>query len=244
MKKAFHIHIPCRESHILETIEISKSTFLAGESENTVSRIEFLHQQSKHIKKCWWFLQGILLLSVCILLHSANTPLQVRRSLGLAGPAFVILIIPELWKNRSSNALEIECTTFYSLRQIYAARLTLFAGVDVLLLTLFFAGVSISARLTLWELVIQFLLPFNVTCCICFHSLYSKWIRSEALSMLLCTVFAGLWSLIVLNDAVYHAVSVPIWAGLLSASTLYFTCILFHGQRNWRNTMEVKPLWS
>ena len=128
--------------------------------------------------------------------------LHIRRSLGIAAPLFVILILPELWKNRTYDAMEVEGTTFYTLRQVYAARLTLFAGVDLLLLTAFFIGASFFARVTVMELLIQFLLPFNVACCICFQTLYGGRNNSEAFSILLCSVWTGLWTLVVLNDAV------------------------------------------
>ena len=234
----------CKEEKIQDTIALSKAAFLEAEARGSLSRMEFLYLQSKYIKKRWWLLQAVLLAAVCWILYASDSDFHVRRSLGTAGSLFVILILPELWRNRSSNAMEIECTTFYSLRQIYVARLTLFAGVDMVLLTLFFAGVSFAARLTLWEMLVQFLLPFNVTCCICFRSLYSRKISTEALSILLCSVWTGLWTLIVLNDAVYHAISVPVWAGLLSASFLYMGYTLCHGQKKWQQTLEVKPLWN
>lgn len=244
MNDRFQIDIQCNEINIQKTIEVSKAAFIAGESECTMSHAEFLYQQSRNIKKFWWILQGVLLAFVCILLKNTETNFFIRRSLGLAGPLFVILIIPELWKNKAFDAMEIECTTFYTLRSVYAARLTLFAGVDMVLLSVFFAATSYFTRITLWEMLVQFLLPFNITCCICFRSLYSKRIQSEALSLLLCMIWAGLWFLITLNDTVYNAVSIPVWVSLLVASFSYMGYVLYQGQKNWQQTLEVKPLWN
>ena len=243
MKDFFLFNVTCDESKIQKTIEVSREAFLAGESERAVSHMEFLYQQSKYIRKRWWFLQGLLLAVVCILLRGAQTDSLVRRILGLAGPLFVILICPEIWKNRNFGALEVECTTFYTLRSIYAARLTLFAGVDALLLTAFYAGASLLCRITLWEMLTQFLLPFNVTCCICFQTLYSKRIHSQALSLFLCTLWAAVWSMLILNDSVFVAISVPAWISALATTTFFAGYTLCRGQREWRNTMEVKPLW-
>lgn len=244
MKKPFRFDVICHETQIQKTIEASKAAFAAGEAEGVLSQTEFLYQQSRYIKKRWWLLQGVLLVFVCLFLSLAETEYSVRRCLGLAGPLFVILILPELWKSRSCNAMEIECTTFFPLRQIYAARMTLFAGVDMVLLSVFFAGASILARITLWEMLVQFVLPFNVTCCICFRSLYSRRISSEALSLLLCCMWTGLWSLVVFNDAVYTAISVPVWAWMLAASGLYMGYTLCRGREKWQEILEVKPLWS
>ena len=243
MKKFIPLDAECDERKIQETIAASKAAFLAGEAERTVSHLEFLYLQSRYIQKRWWLLQGLLLTLACALLCGGETASELRRVLGLTGPLFVILILPELWKNRSFEALEVECTTFYTLRSIYAARLTLFAGVDTVLLSVFFAGSSILARITLWEMLVQFLLPFNVTCCICFGTLYARHIRSETLSLLLCVLWAGIWSLLVMNDAVYCAIARPVWAVLLAASFFGMGYTLLRGQKQWQNKMEVKPLW-
>ena len=243
MKELFRFDVICDESKIQKTIAVSREAFLAGESGQTVSHIEFLYQQSKFIKKRWWLMQGLLLAFVCFLLNNSETDFTVRRILGLTGPLFVILIYPEIWKNRSCDALEIECTTFYTLRSIYAARLTLFAGVDVAMLSAFYGVASALTRLTLWEMLTQFLLPFNVTCCICFGTLYSKRVCSQTLSLFLCILWAAGWSLFVLNDAVFHAISVPAWVTLLAVSVLFLGYTLYRGQRNWQRILEVKPLW-
>lgn len=243
MKALFRFDVICDESKIQKTIAVSKEAFLSEESEQTVSHMEFLYQQCKFIKKRWWLMQGLLLAFVCFLLNNSETDFTVRRILGLTGPLFVILIYPEIWKSRSCDALEIECTTFYTLRSIYAARLTLFAGVDMVLLSVFYAVATLLSRMTLWEMLTQFMLPFNVTCCICFGTLYSKRINSQALSLLLCVLWAGAWSVLVLNDTVFRAISVPAWVSLLAASVFFMGYTLYRGQRKWQTIMEVKPLW-
>lgn len=243
MKEQFPFDIPCNEAKIQDTIAISKAAFLAGEAKQMVSHAEFLYYQSKFIKKQWWALQGLLLAFVCVLLCYMETDYLIRRALGLAGPLFVILILPELWKNRNFDAMEVECTTYYTLRSIYAARLTIFAVVDLLLLSAFFAGASVFAKITVWEILIQFLLPFNVTCCICFWTLYSKHIRSEAFALLLCILWTALWSMLILNNRIYIAISVPMWIAALIISFGGMVYTLCRGQEEWQQTLEVKPLW-
>lgn len=244
MKKKISFDVPVDEAALGQTIAASKAAFLEGEAERSLSGMEFLHQQSRYIKKRWWLLQAALLAFLCWALRSMESDFLIRRSLGMAAPLFVILILPELWKNRNSDSMEVEGSTLFTLRQIYAARLTLFAGVDIALLTAFFAGASLAAKLPLWEMLIQFLLPANVTCCICFRCLYSKRFSTQVLAILLCSFWMGLWTLVILNDAVYDRISVPVWAGLLSASFLYLCYTLCHGQALWRNTLEAKPEWS
>lgn len=243
MKERIPFDVICDESKIQQTIAVSRQAFLAGESERTMSHLEFLYQQSKYIRKRWWLMQGILLAFVCFLLRGTQTDFTIRRILGLTGPLFVILTVPEIWKNRSFDALEVECTTFYTLRSIYAARLTLFAGVDVALLSVFYAAASLLGRVTLWEMLTQFLIPFNVTCGICFGTLYSRRVRSQTLSLFLCILWAGVWSMFLLEDAVFQAISVPMWGFLLAASLFFMGYTLWRGQKEWQNILEVKPLW-
>ena len=243
MRRTLTYDIPINEDKMMETIVVSQSAFLSGEAEQMVSHGEFLFLQSRLIQKRWWFLQGMLLACVCLFLCHMETDYLIRRALGLAGPLFVILILPELWKNRNCDAMEVECTTYYTLRSIYAARLTLFAGVDLLLLSVFFAAASLVARITLWEMMIQFILPFNVTCCICFRTLYAKRIRSEALAMLLCILWTGIWAMLIMSNAVYSVISVPIWIAALTASMLGMFHTLCQGREKWQQILEVKPLW-
>ena len=235
--------ITVREEKVQKAIAVSKAAFLAGEAERKVSQVEFLFLQSKLIQKRWWFLQGGLLLLVGLFLNQMEMDYMIRRALGLAGPLFVILILPELWKNRNFDAVEVECTTYYTIRSIYAARLVLFAGVDILLLSVFLVGTALFVKITLWEILIQFLLPFNVTCVICFRTLYSKRIRSETLALLLCILWTGLWSILIMSEAVYPVISVPMWIAALVGSILGICCTISRGSNKWNHVLEVKPLW-
>lgn len=238
------LEISSDEKKIQQAIEQSKRAFMDGESRYSLSNTEFLYQQSRYIKKHWWLLQGILLLGVCMILYLTESDYYIRRCLGVAAPVFVVLVLPEFWKNRNENALEVEGTTLLTLRQIYAARMILFAGMDLILLTMFFICTSLTGRLTLGEMLIQFVLPFNVACGICFQCLYSNRIGSESLSVFLCFVWSGLWVMVFLNDAVYYTISIPIWGFMLSISFLYMGGCIYHVWNNWKNIWEVKPTWN
>jgi len=235
--------IPISEEKIMKTIAISKTNFLSEESEQTVSQMEFLFLQGKQLQKRWWVLQGLMLTIVGLLLCHMEIAYLIRRTLGLTGPLFVILLLPELWKNRTFDAMEVECTTYYTIRSIYAARLTLFASVDILLLSAFITVASVFAKITLWEILIQFILPFNVTCGICFRTLYAKCIRSETLAMLLCILWTGIWSILIMSDAVYSVISIHLWIASLAASFFGLGFTLCQGRNKWQQILEVKPLW-
>ena len=232
------------EESLQRAIRRATAAFYEGEEARCLSRWEFLVQQSRCIQCRWWVLQGALLILVWCLLKTADSTAYVQRSLGVAAPLFVLLALPELWKNRSCNAMEVEGAALYSLRQIYAARLTLFIGMDVLLLSSFFLAARWSGTVTVWELLVEFLLPCNVSCCICFSYLYSPRFPSEALCLVLCGIFTVFWETLLLRDAIYRAVSPVLWAAMLAGSFLLLIRCIRKGQAVLYNVWEVKPIWN
>lgn len=235
--------IPCDEEKINKAIRVSKAAYYASEAESSLSQTEFIFQQAKFIKKQWWLLQALILLGLWLILKFSESGWYIQRSIGLFSPLFVVMIIPEIWKNRSAESMEIECTTCFSLRQVYAARLILFGIVDLLLLTMFFVATSALGKLSVWELVIQFFVPFNVTGCICFSTLYNKKWGSEAFALMLSGLWIALWAWVVLDEQIYMTISVPAWAALLTLSAVYMGYWILRGQRD-TQMWEVKPQWN
>ena len=74
MRRKLSYDMPINEEKVMQTIAVSKAAFLSGEAEQRVSPGEFLIMQSRLIQKRWWFLQGMLLACVCLIicLHVAQ----------------------------------------------------------------------------------------------------------------------------------------------------------------------------
>ena len=72
---------------------------------------------------------------------------------------------------------------------------------------------------------------------------YAKRIRSEALAMLLCILWTGIWAMLIMSNAVYSVISVPIWIVALTASMLGMCHTLCRDKEKWQQILEVKPLW-
>jgi hypothetical protein len=233
-----------RDNMFFDTIQKSKQAFSEYEVEHSLSYSEFLYQQLHYIKKQWWLLQGGILFLLWVILQISDSNFYIQRSMGILVPLFVMLIVPELWKNRRSSSMEIECTTFYSLRQIYSARMFLFAIVDMLLLSIFFIAVSITGSLTIGEFFINFFIPFNVTCCICFRTLCSPKIGSEYIALLLCVAWTSIWLLILQNEHIYNTFVLPIWVGLLLISFVYLVHCIRKACKNYEMNWEVNPSWN
>ena len=123
----------------VHTVKERCSDILNRQDNRRASYFEFLFEQFKFIKKRWWILQGGILVLLWILLVDSDGGANTERTLGTMSVMFSVMIIPEIWKNRSFSAVEIEKTAFYSLRQICAARILLFAVVDLLMYLPFFS---------------------------------------------------------------------------------------------------------
>lgn len=232
------------EKKIQETIRRSRAAFEENEAEDFISRAEFLCQQSKYIHRRWWVLQGMLLFLFWLILQLTESNVYIQRCMGIAASLFAVLLLPELWKNRNANALEIESVSYYSLRQIYSARILVFALVDFLLLCIFTLLVMMTGKVYATEMMIQFFLPYIVACCICFRVLSCRRIGSEAFALFLCVVWCVMWMQVVLNEKIYGTVSLPAWFAMTVTAMLYLAYCIYRGQDKCTEMWEVNTLWN
>lgn len=208
------------EKHIQETVKKSIDIYCINEQRNSLSYGEFLWVQLRLMRKRWWLLQLLLLLVLGGILPQLQIAQQIQRSIGIISTLFVILIIPELWKSRTYDFMEIEAASFYSLQQIYASRMLLFGIVDISLITVFCAISSVTLQVPLTDLLVHFIFPMVVTACICFGMLCSKYPFGETTAIVSCLVWSAIWLLVVLNDNVYTAITIPVWMILLVISLI------------------------
>lgn len=233
-----------REEKILQTIQKSKEALYNSEKIQPLNWWEFLYGQMGYTKKIWWLLQFALLVVLWWILYTSKSSLYVQRSMGILAPVFGVLILPELWKNRRSGSVEIEGAAYYSLRQIYAARLLLFAMADILLISGFLTVSVLAAEITVWELAIHFLLPFNVTCGICFGTLCGGRWSSEYFSACLCLIWCFVWVRIVLWQGLYEQISPIVWAGCIALSVVYLCWSVYRMLKNCDVYWEADTAWN
>lgn len=231
--------IPVREEAVQRTVQRSRAAFYENQRNEVASYWEFLLAQFRIVQKRWWGLQFLVLLSFWLLFRPAAELGVVHRSMGIAATLFIVLVIPELWKNRSSQSMEVEAASYYSLRQIYAARMTLFGIVDVILVTLFCGMASAALDLAMAELLTQFLFPMVVTACICFGVLCSKRCFSEFFAIGLCLIWSALWWLLVLNEDFYAQIALPVWLGLLAMALAFLAFAIHRTLKGCNNFWEV-----
>lgn len=172
-----------REEKILETIQKSKEVMMEVQSEHTMSYGEFLFSQFRLIRKRWWMLQAALLIVTFFLMNYLDDSEYLMRTLGTSSVLFIVMIIPEFWRNKESDSLQIEAACLYSLRQIYSARVFLIGVADVFMITLFMFVCCVGMRMQFMDILVQFLFPMVVAAGICFAMLNSSALN-EAASML------------------------------------------------------------
>lgn len=233
-----------REEKIRETCIRAKNAFYQGQQEQRCTYFEFMFTQSKYIKKGWWAGQFALLFVLWIVIYLEGNSRYIKSFMGVLIPVFVIMMMPELWKNRRCQSTEIENAAYFSLRQVYSARMTIFAMVDLVLLSAFLTVMSITVKISVWDMIVNLAIPFNVTCCICFTILFSKRFGSEYLAVALCLVWAFAWWKIILWEGVYTAISQPVWIGLLVMSTVYLVFSVWKVLKNSSEDCEVNVSWS
>lgn len=233
-----------REEHRRATIRRAQAAFTDSRKARPMNRLEFFCQQARYIHKGWWVLQGGVLLLLWQLLGARGGDWYTQRAMGILAPLFVVLVMPELWKNRAWGALEVECSTYYSLRQLYTARLLLFGLADLLLLTLFFSVAVWSGRAAPEDLILNFLVPFLGTACLCFRALCSPKSWAGYATLPLCMVWVAVWVQVVLSDKVYPHVARPVWLALILLALAYLgTCVL-RLQKNCESIWEADPSWN
>ncbi len=210
-----------RETSVQSVVIQCKAVMAGRLKDSRISYFEFIYEQARYIEKKWWVLQGVVLLFLWYLLVDNGVEGNVERITGTLAAVFAILIIPEIWKNRRYSSIAVEKASYYSLRDICAARILLFAAVDIVMVSVFFVVTLYTVQIAAYRLAVDFLIPFLVSCCICFRMLCNRSKGLEYVSAVLCVVWNVVWLTVVTNDAVYGRVAEPVWIGTILLSFGY-----------------------
>ncbi len=221
-----------------EVISGSREAFYENERNSTLSHLEFLRIQSGYIKKRLWVAQGLILAVLWYVLNYIDIGWNVQKGMAITASLFGILAVPELWKNKNANAMEVEGSSYYNLRQIYAARILVFAMVDLAMVSVFGVAVCFNERIRAADFIINFLIPFNVNCGICFETLFSKKNISDTEAAIICCILSAIWVEFVINERIYSLISEPLWFIIFIISILYMVCCIVRGQKNFDKLWE------
>ncbi len=219
------------EQKVAETVKKSIEAFYSAERGLRLTHWEFLLAQLRLIRKRWWALQAALLALLWARLPFILAEASMRRIFAASASLFVILIIPELWKNRSCKSMEIEAASYYSLRQVYAARMLLFGIVDIAMVTVFCIFASAGAGISLFRLLAEFLIPMAATAAICFWAFCSRRPCGEPAAIMLCIAWSGAWMAVILNERVYSAITLPLWMAFAAIAAFFLAFMICRALR-------------
>lgn len=228
---------------VLQTIKKCKETFVQAE-DYPLSYMEFLYDQMLFIQKRWWILQGCLLVVLWMFLRDAADIYEMQRLMGVGACLFAIFLVPEIWKNRRNQAMEIEGAAYYSLRQVCMARILLFGFMDFVIISIFAVSAAFTVKISAQMFAVNFMIPFNVTGAICFRFLYCKRSESEYLAAAGCFLFMILWIVIISKQMIYQKISGPVWCAVLIISIGYLIYAIQRSQSFYEKIYEVEGLWS
>lgn len=227
------------EQNIKKTVRQSIDVYCSVEQERLLTYWEFLWAQLRLIRKRWWLFQILLLFLLWAVLPSVQGEQFMQRIFGVVASLFIILIVPELWKSQTYQSMEIEAASYYSLRQIYAARMLLFGIVDIVLITSFCGLSTITMNILLSQLLVQFIFPMVVTTAICFGILCSRFSFSETTAVMMCIAWSIIWLTVVLNEKIYAAITFPLWLAFLGIALVFLAFTIYRALHCCNNYWEV-----
>lgn len=199
---------------------------------------EFVQIQMRQIKKRWWIFQVILLVILGLFINSNQDMYYIDRSLSVSGVLFVVLLIPELWKNTQYKCMEIEMSSYFSIKQIYAARILVLGMIDILIIV-FFGGIAYCVwKIPFYSIIFQFLLPMVVTACICFKTLERQRVFNSTVTVIICLIWSTLWWGITSIEFIYEKIRVPILLVMLLGSLIFLCISIINFLKNCNNYWE------
>ena len=189
----------------------AKEFINSEENENRIGFIEFIALQIKIMKKELLFAQMLLLFFAGYWLSISKEIVYMQRGLSVLAALFVIFIIPELWKNIENKSMEIEKSSLFDLRRVYAAKLIAFGLIDTGILTVFCVYAVEIQKILVVDLLGQFVFPIMISSIICMMAFSRKRYLNQFVTMIICLAANMGWMLIILNDNLYLKITPIVW---------------------------------
>ena len=224
------------DSLVLKARELINSK----DNESRIGFIEFIILQVKIMKKEWWLAQAFLLFIAAKWLSISDGEAYVQRGLSIIASLFVILVIPELWRNIENKSIEIEETSIFNLRKIYAAKLIAFGFVDTTILTLFCIYAVQMQEIMFADILKQFIFPIMIASMICMKAFSGRKYFNQLITMIICIAANMVWMIIVLNENIYLKITPFVWVVMFSTSILLTIYYIKKALRNNIRHLEVK----
>lgn len=222
-----------------ETILLAQKIAASQCITERLSYFDFMLLQMRLIKRQWWALQGIVLFLAWAGLVCMGTSWYTQRGMSIVATLFVILAIPELWKNRETKSIEIEEASYYNLRHVYGAKMLSFGLVDVVFLSIFGIITINTQDYLITDFLKQFILPIMISTILCLVALSFGRKLSELFTAMLCMAVDAVWIAVAMNDTVYDMISPAIWIVMFLAGSIIITILIYNLMREGQRCLEV-----
>lgn len=149
VKNAFAVPIPEEKQKFLGQLNYPKE-----------SRAEFLVTQAGYIRKRFWILSFILIITIIIVLRLYPVTLEAVGIISAVLPLLTILSIVEIQRSRSCNMAEIEMSCKHNLVEVVLIRLAAVMSFHLILITILLIFINGSSDLKLYAIICHVTLPF------------------------------------------------------------------------------------
>lgn len=224
---------------LAETILLAQKIAASQCAAERLNYFDFMILQMRLIKRQWWVLQGIALFVAWTGLACMGTSWYTQRGMSIVAALFVILAIPELWKNRETKSIEIEEASYYNLRHVYGAKILSFGLVDVVFLSIFAIITINTQEYPVTDFLKQFIFPVMISTILCLVTLSFSRKLTELFTAMLCMAVDAVWIAIAMNDTVYDMISPAIWIAMFLAGSVIITILIYNLMREGQRCSEV-----
>ncbi|MGN0273403.1 MAG: hypothetical protein ACI4DT_01275 [Chordicoccus sp.] len=202
-----------------ELADLSVETFYREEKKKPLPRKAFVLYQFRLMKKGWMILQAVLLIGIYVLLHFLGDLDACYRLVAVLSTLLIIFFVPELWREKREHSIDLINSCYYSIEELYAAKLLIAGLYDLLILSVFFIVTLTTSHVTVYRMILHFLLPMLVTACICLVCL-SAGISNYYITLSVCIAFSGLWYAVTSFPFLYRPISTAAWVVFLILSVV------------------------
>lgn len=181
---------------------------------------EIMAGQLQYLSAGYWILQGALLAVMLAVMYWMNRNAEDAMACMAAGSAFAAFAgvtgIQELGRSMAYHMTELEQTFYLNIKQMLALRMILFAGMDLLFLTVLAILTRQGTDWSIGELCIYLLVPFAASHIVYFSVLTlvknrrARYIQTGA--AILSVVISMMPAMV---QEAYRTASVPVWTGIL-----------------------------
>lgn len=211
-----------------ETIALSKKIVMENQKNKEAGGLEFVFGQMRFISAGTWLVKFFIFAGMVLVIYlfSAGGTEYTDQMLAVATPVLVLSSMPEFFKNIRFQSTDVELCTRFGLKKAYMARFLLLGMYDLCMATVWILLGNHWLSLSLYQLVIRFLAPYNSTLMVCLSVMMVQKSGTEYLAETAGAAWMAVlfWSTRYLK--IYEKIQTLLWAVLIGVSCVYIGFVM------------------